>query len=143
MRRPAATAMRGWSASAAGIEAAPGIVRPSASTAEVMVEAVPIVMQWPGDEAIRSSTDSQSASVIRPARSSSQYFQTSEPEPSVEPRQRARSIGPAGTKMNGRPAEIAPMTSAGVVLSQPPSRTAPSNGYERSSSSVSIASRFR
>ena len=30
--------------------------------------------------------------------------------------------------MNGNSAEIAPMTSAGVVLSQPPSSTAPSNG---------------
>ena len=35
------------------------------------------------------------------------------------------------------------MTSAGVVLSQPPSSTAASNGYDRSSSSVSSASRFR
>ena len=77
---------------------------------------------------MRSSTSSHSAWVMFPARSSAQYFQTSEPLPSVEPRQRARSIGPAGTKMNGRPAEIAPMTSAGVVLSQPPSSTAPSNG---------------
>ena len=143
IRRPAATAMRGWSESAAGIEAAPGMVRPRASTAEVIVEAVPIVMQWPGDDAMRSSTDSQSSSVIRPARSSSQYFQTSEPSQGSEPRQRARSIGPAGTKMNGRPAEMAPMTRAGVVLSQPPSSTAPSKGYDRSSSSVSIASRFR
>ena len=110
------------------MDAAPGRDKPSASTAEVIVEAVPIVMQCPGDEAIRSSAEDQSSSVIVPARSSSQYFQTSEPEPSVWPRQEARSIGPAGTKMNGSCAEIAPMTSAGVVLSQPPSSTAPSNG---------------
>src|SRR5258706_9924582 len=35
------------------------------------------------------------------------------------------------------------MISAGVVLSQPPINTAPSTGYERRSSSVSIASRLR
>jgi hypothetical protein len=46
-RRPLAVAMRGWPESAAGIEAAPGSVSPSVSTAEVMVEAVPIVMQCP------------------------------------------------------------------------------------------------
>ncbi len=38
---------------------------------------------------------------------------------------------------------VAPMMSAGVVLSQPPISTAPSAGYERNSSSVSMASRLR
>ena len=38
--------------SAAGIEAAPGSVTPSASAALVMVDAVPIVMQWPGERAM-------------------------------------------------------------------------------------------
>ena len=38
---------------------------------------------------------------------------------------------------------IAPMTNAGVVLSQPPISTAPSIGWLRNSSSVSIASRLR
>jgi hypothetical protein len=47
MRRPVALAMRGCAESAAGIETAPGRVSPSVSTAEVIVEAVPIVMQWP------------------------------------------------------------------------------------------------
>src|SRR3954451_18072797 len=98
------------------MDAAPGRDRPNASTAEVMVEAVPMVMQWPGDEAIRSSAEDQSSSLIVPARSSSQSFHTSDPEPSVGPRQDARSMGPAGTKVNGNPAEIAPITSAGVVL---------------------------
>src|SRR3954447_10015087 len=102
--------MRGWSESAAGMDAAPGSVKPSASTAEVIVDAVPIVMQCPGEEAMRSSAEAQSASVMRPALNSSQYFQTSLPEPSVVPRQEARSIGPAGTNMNGRPDDTAPMT---------------------------------
>jgi hypothetical protein len=47
MRRPVAVAMRGCPESAAGMEAAPGSVKPSVSAAEVMVEAVPIVMQCP------------------------------------------------------------------------------------------------
>ena len=45
IRRPEATAMRGCSESAAGIDAAPGSVTPSASAADVIVDAVPIVMQ--------------------------------------------------------------------------------------------------
>ena len=48
MRRPVRAAIRAWRESAAGIDAAPGSVRPSASAALVIVEAVPIVMQWPG-----------------------------------------------------------------------------------------------
>jgi hypothetical protein len=42
------------------------------------------------------SIPSQSWSVILPARSSSQYFQLSEPEPRILPCQLPRSIGPAG-----------------------------------------------
>jgi hypothetical protein len=57
--------------------------------------------------------------------------------------QRPDSIGPAGTKIVGRSIEVAPISSPGVVLSHPPIRTAPSIGWERSSSSVSIARRFR
>ena len=57
---------------------------------------------------------------MTPARSSAQYFQTSLPEPSALPRHEPRSIGPAGMKIAGKFIEIAPMSSAGVVLSQPP-----------------------
>ena len=96
-RRPECAAMRAWPASAAGIELAPGSVSPSESATAVMVEAVPIVMQWPGERAMPFSISVQSASVILPARRSSQYFQVSEPEPSDWPRQLPRSIGPAGT----------------------------------------------
>ena len=45
MRFPVRVAITAWRESAAGIEAAPGNVMPSASAALVMVEAVPIVMQ--------------------------------------------------------------------------------------------------
>ena len=93
-----------------------------------MVEAVPIVMQWPNERAMPSSTSRQSSSVMLPARSSAQYFQVSVPEPSGWPCQLPFSIGPAGMKMNGNPMLVAPMMSAGVVLSQPPISTAPSAG---------------
>jgi hypothetical protein len=128
MRLPVRAAITAWRESAAGIEAAPGRVMPSASAALVMVEAVPIVMQWPGERAMPCSISAQSASLILPARSSAQYFQTSLPEPSAPPRHEPRSIGPAGMKIAGRFIEIAPMSRPGVVLSQPPISTAPSAG---------------
>ena len=89
------------------------------------------------------SISDQSRSESGPARRSSQNFQASEPEPSTRPRQLPRSIGPAGTKMAGTPAEIAPRIRPGVVLSQPPISTTPSTGCERMSSSVSIARKLR
>ena len=74
------------------------------------------------------SISSQSSAVIAPARRSAQYFQTSLPEPSAAPRHAPRSIGPAGMKIAGKFIEIAPKSSPGVVLSQPPISTAPSAG---------------
>jgi hypothetical protein len=128
MRRPTAVAMRGWAESAAGIDDAPGSVSPSASTADVIVDAVPIVMQVPNERAMPSSISRQEHSSNAPARRSVQYFQTSLPDPRICPRQLPRSIGPAGTSIAGRLALVAPMTSAGTVLSQPPSSTTPSAG---------------
>ena len=128
MRRPAADAMRGCCESAAGIEEAPGSVRPSASTLAAIVDAVPIVMQVPKERAMPSSISRHAQSSRRPARFSSQYFHASVPDPRTWPRQLPRSIGPAGTKIAGRLALVAPSTSAGTVLSQPPSRTTPSAG---------------
>ena len=54
-----------------------------------------------------------------------------------------RIIGPAGMKMTGRFALMAPMMVAGVVLSQPPISTAPSTGCWRSNSSTSMARKLR
>ena len=143
MRRPACPHMRGWPESAAGIDDAPGSVSPSASAIAIMVAAVPITMQVPKERAMPPSSSAQSASLMRPARFSSQYFQASEPEPSTCPRQFPLSCGPAGTKIAGTPMLMAPMIRPGVVLSQPPISTAPSIGWLRNSSSVSIASRLR
>ena len=44
---PERAAIRGCPESAAGIDDAPGSVMPSTSTQAVIVDAVPIVMQWP------------------------------------------------------------------------------------------------
>ncbi len=86
-----------WLESGAGIDEAPGSVRPSVSVIDIIVAAVPMVMQVPGERAMPSSISFQSRSVMVPARSSAQYFQLSDPEPRVLPRQRPVSIGPAGT----------------------------------------------
>ena len=110
MRRPVSLAIRAWRESAAGIDAAPGSVNPSASVADVIVDAVPIVMQWPGERAMLFSICCHVSSVMLPARSSAQYFQTSEPLPSGPPRQSPRSIGPAGMKIAGRFMLIAPIS---------------------------------
>ena len=120
--------MSGPAPVAAPAEVEPGSARPSASIALVMVEAVPIVMQVPGERAMPSSTPCHSSSVMLPARSSAQYFNVSLPLPRNLPWKSPRSIGPAATKSVGRFIEIAPITSAGVVLSQPPIRIAPSAG---------------
>ena len=53
------------------------------------------------------------------------------------------SIGPPGTTTAGRSTEAAAISSDGIVLSHPPSRTTPSMGLARSISSVAIAAMFR
>src|SRR6185436_13521408 len=52
MRLPVLVAICAWRESGAGIDAAPASVMPSASAALVIVDAVPIVMQWPGERAM-------------------------------------------------------------------------------------------
>ena len=78
-------AMRAWFESAAGMEAAPARVRPRVSATEVMVEAVPMVMQVPTERAMPPCMPSHSSSETLPARRSSQYFQPSEPLPRMRP----------------------------------------------------------
>ncbi len=68
MRRPASDAICECVASTAGIELAPGSVRPSTSTRLVMVDAVPMVLQVPGDRAVPSPTCRHDFSSSRPAR---------------------------------------------------------------------------
>ena len=114
--------------STAGIAAPPGSVSPSASVTQAIVEAVPIVMQWPFDRDIEFSISTHSASrdpagaellVVVPAvRAGAE----------LAPRQCPFSIGPPVTTIAGMSALAAPMMLAGFVLSQPVSRTTPSSG---------------
>ena len=67
MRRPQAEAMRGCAASPAGIEDEPGRESPSASVMEVMVEAVPMVMQVPAERAMPASMSFHCWIVMLPA----------------------------------------------------------------------------
>ena len=76
--------------------AAPGSVIPRASANAVMVDAVPIVMQKPGERAMPFSTPLQSSYVMLPAHRSVQNFSASVPLPSGCPFQLPRSMGPAG-----------------------------------------------
>ena len=96
MRRPQRDAMCACVASTAGMDDAPGSVSPSTSVSDIMVAAVPIVMQVPGERAMPCSISSHCSSLTLPARRSAQYLNTSVPEPSVCPRQCPRSIAPAG-----------------------------------------------
>jgi hypothetical protein len=68
--------------SAAGIEDAPGNVMPRASVNAVIVAAVPMVMQKPGERAIPPSISFHSSWVIVPAQRSVQNFHKSVPLPS-------------------------------------------------------------
>jgi hypothetical protein len=126
--RPVCAAITACRESAAGMDAAPGRVTPNASVALVMVDAVPIVMQCPGERAMPFSISCQSSWVMLPARRSAQYFQVSDPDPNVVPPQCPRSIGPAGMNSVGRSIDEAPINNPGVVLSHPPINTAPSTG---------------
>ena len=51
-----------------------------------MVEAVPMVMQWPGERAMPHSRSASSHSPACPARTSSQTFHMSVPLPTAWPR---------------------------------------------------------
>lgn len=110
---------------------------------DAMVEAVPIVMQWPGERDMALSAAMKSCCDMTPARTSSENFQTSVPEPIVRPLKRPFNIGPPEMTIEGRSQEAAPITSDGVVLSQPAMSTTPSIGLPRIASSTSIEARLR
>ncbi|SAL07960.1 hypothetical protein AWB81_08454 [Caballeronia arationis] len=143
MRRPARCASTCRRASTARIAALCGKLMPSDSTIEAIVEAVPIVMQWPRERFMHDSASVNSSCVIVPARTSSDICQTPVPEPIFLPRKRPLSIGPPDTASAGRLHDAAPISSAGVVLSQPTSRITPSIGLPRIDSSTSIEARLR
>ena len=143
MRRPESCALTLRRESTAGIAALCGRAMPSASAMLAIVEAVPIVMQCPGLRLIPASASMNSSCDISPDLTISENFQTLVPEPMSVPRYLPLSIGPPDTTIAGMSQLAAPITSAGVVLSQPVSSTTPSIGFPRMDSSTSIAARFR
>src|SRR5262245_40246590 len=116
---------------------------PSASDIQAIVEAVPIVIQCPADRLMHDSASRKSLRAIAPERTSSLNFHTLVPEPISSPRYLPLSIGPPETRIVGRSQLAAPMRRAGVVLSQPASRTTPSSGLARIDSSTSMLTRLR
>ena len=139
MRRPAIRARTFRRESTAGIAAFVGSPMPSASTIDAIVDAVPIVMQWPAERDMQDSASIMSPSFISPVFSISVNFHTCVPEPMSCPRNLPFSIGPPDTPIVGRSHDAAPISSDGVVLSQPISNTTPSKGFARIDSSTSIA----
>ena len=116
---------------------------PSASATTAIVDAVPIVLQWPLPRIIDCSDAMNCAPEIVPARASSLSRHTSVPQPSAWPRKCPVSIGPPGTTTAGMSTDAAAISSAGIVLSQPPSSTRPSMGLARNISSMAIAAMLR
>src|SRR5262245_36209288 len=107
-----------------------------------IVDAVPITLQVPVDLDMHDSASRNSRSLILPARTSSLNRQTSVPDPRSLPRNLPFSIGPPDTTIVGRSQLAAPITSDGVVLSQPHSSTTPSSGLPRIDSSTSMLARL-
>ena len=108
-----------------------------------MVEAVPMVMQWPALLDMQTSASTKSSPDILPARYSSTNFQVSVPEPISLPLNFPFSIGPPVIINAGKSTLAVPMSKPGVVLSQPESKITPSKGLALNNSSVSIANIFR
>ncbi|MNR54270.1 hypothetical protein D3C85_1744280 [compost metagenome] len=77
--------MRVWPESMAGTLVAPGKVKPMASTMDVIVLAVPMVLQVPGARVILASSATHSGWSILPMTYSSQYFLVCVPAPTVKP----------------------------------------------------------
>ena len=95
-RRPQEVDIRICSLTIAGMLEAPGRQNPNASAMAPIVEAVPIVMQWPGERPIAFSNFVQSSSQRLPAHRSAQNPHTELPLPSASLPQRAVDIGPQG-----------------------------------------------
>ena len=129
--------------SGAGIAAFCGRLRPSASTCVAIVEAVPMTMQTPVERLMLVCASMKLSRLMRPARISSLKRHTSVPEPMSWPQNLPLSIAPPDSTIAGRSTLAAPITSAGVVLSQPQSRTTPSIGLARIDSSTSMLIRLR
>src|SRR5690242_4478208 len=106
----------------------PGSDMPSASATAFIVEAVPIVLQWPADGADAHAAAMNSSSSISPAASFRRARQITVPEPASSPSCQPSSIGPLDRTMAGTSTAEAAINAAGVVLSQPVVSTTASIG---------------
>ncbi len=118
-------------------------MKPSVSAMQAMVEAVPITMQVPEVGISWSCARSRSGPSSEPARNAAHSRRQSVQAPSRVPSCLPASIEPTLTTIAGMSAEIAPISSAGMVLSQPPISTTASSGSALIISSTSIAIRLR
>src|SRR5271170_3958779 len=116
---------------------------PKVSAMQAIVLAVPITAQVPAVTASRPSTSAISSASVAPARKLAQNRRQSVHAPSRSPRWRPVDMAPTTSWTAGRPAEAAPISWAGTVLSQPPISTTASMGWARIISSTSIAIKLR
>ena len=93
-----------------------------------MVDAVPMVLQWPAEGALLQARCRNSSSSISPAASCRRLRQITVPEPTSSPSCQPSSMGPPESTMAGMSTVDAAMMPAGVVLSQPVVRTTASMG---------------
>src|SRR5450830_1389637 len=110
---------------------------------QAMVEAVPMVLQVPAELDMPASAAMNSWIEILPALTCSLSCQTTVPEPMSLPSCLPFSIGPPVTTIAGTSQLAAPISNAGVVLSQPTSSTTASIGLPRMLSSTSMLARLR
>jgi len=143
MRAPDRCASTWRRASTAGIAALCGRLVPSASAMQAIVDAVPIVLQVPAERDMPASAARNSLSLSVPALTCSDSRHTAVPEPMSLPLCLPLSIGPPVTTIAGTSTLAAPISNAGVVLSQPTSNTTPSIGLPRIDSSTSMLARLR
>lgn len=108
--------------------AQPGSDRPSASATAFMVDAVPMVLQWPADGALLQASCKNSSSSMSPAANRRRLRQITVPEPTSSPSCQPSSMGPPDSTMAGMSTVDAAITPAGVVLSQPVVSTTASMG---------------
>src|SRR4029453_11079452 len=108
--------------------AQPGSERPSASASAFMVEAVPMVLQWPLDGAEDATRSRNSLYSMRPAAGSLRAPHPAVPDPARSPFHQPLSIGPPDSTIAGVLTVAAAMIAAGGVLWQPVWSTTPSSG---------------
>src|ERR1700678_631348 len=109
--------------------AQPGRLIPSASASEFIVDAVPIVLQWPAEGADEATSSIKVRVSISPRARSSRACHKMVPEPVRSPLNQPFNIGPPERTIAGMSTVAAAMIWAGVVLSHPVVSTTPSIGY--------------